>query len=194
MKRVIFLLSVIFLLAVPITAAIGVSFPYYKDNPLVLRPSENQILNFTVRAQSDTIITAIVTNDLGNFAKIVGKEEFAIPQGKQSVKIPVQIQIPKNAKSSEQNVSVKFVQLSAAEGMVQFSPAMTFSFPLKIVEELPERAAIGKIPSGERLPKSVIVVLVSAGIISLLLAIAITFLAIRIRRDRQNFKPSYSKY
>ena len=197
MKKNILLLSLIFLLITPIATAIGVSFPYYKDNPLVLRPNENQIINFTVQApakESDTIITASITDNPENLAEIVGKTEFTIPQGEKSVKIPVKIQIPKNAKTSEQTISVKFKQLAAEEGMVQFSPAMTVSFPLKIIESPPERKALERMPTKGELSKTTITVLITAGIASFLMLTAIIFLAIKIKRDKQNFQPSYPKY
>ena len=126
------------LVSINLIFALGVSSPYWKDNPLEMVPGETRDVSFSLvnRADAETATAYVVIDDSAGIASLKSGDIYTVAPGSTDNKVILEISIPEDAQIGE-TYNVKFSVSSApeGEGTVQLSLKYGVDFPVKVVTE-----------------------------------------------------------
>ena len=135
----IILLVLIVLVNINFILALGVSSPYWKDNPLEMYPGQVKDVAFTLTNNPDAeITTAFVSmDDNSGMAEITSGAEYSVTPGSTNTKVVLRISVPETVTIG--NIyNIKFSVKSAPsgeQGPVQLIMGYNIDFPVKVVEQ-----------------------------------------------------------
>lgn len=148
------LIWIIAMLSVNLAAALGVSSPYWNENPLKMYPGESREVPFVLvnGINEPTTSAKILLSNGSNIAKITSKTSYTLQPGDNNQVIKLKIDIPQSAKISD-SYDVGFVVRytpEGGEGTVKLDVEYKVNFPVNIVSRedasaLPEET--GEAPS-----------------------------------------------
>jgi len=135
--------AIVTLLSISSVLALGVSSPYWKNNPLEISPGETKEVSFTL-TNSPTAETATAFVNLvdgAGVAEIISGKEYTVTPGTTSTKVILKMSVPETAivgTTYEVKFSVKGAP-SDEEGTVQLIMGYNVDFPVKVVEQSQEQ-------------------------------------------------------
>lgn len=133
------ILALAVLLSVNSILALGVSSPYWKDNPLNMYPGQIKDVAFTLvnKPDAETAKAFVAMEDNAEIAEITSGAEYNVIPGSTNTKVILKISVPETATIGS-IYNVKFSVKSAPseeEGTVQLIMGYNINFPVKIVEQ-----------------------------------------------------------
>jgi hypothetical protein len=126
--------------------ALGISSPYWKNNPLEMKPGDSKDVSFTlVNRLGEPNAEAFVSmvEDAG-VATITSGDEYLVQPGTTNTKVVLRITIPNDAMIGEA-YEVEFAVKSkpeAEEGSVHLGVGYNVDFPINVVSETEEESLI----------------------------------------------------
>lgn len=130
-------ITLIILLSINQIAGLGVSGPYWNENPLIMNKGEEKTIS--IYLQSDeregdlNLEGEILRGD--DFVKFENTDNFFLEKNSKDFKVNLIISIPKNYIDGNYPVLVRFTPISSSnEGMVSLSIGTSYSFPVIIGE------------------------------------------------------------
>ena len=129
-------LMLVCLLSINFVLALGVSSPYWKDNPLEMYPGETKEVKFSLvnRPDAETAQAFVFLEDGVGVAEITSGTEYTVTPGTTNTKVILQVTIPDEANIGD-SYDVKFSVKSVPEdeGMVQLTVGYNVDFPVVVV-------------------------------------------------------------
>jgi hypothetical protein len=130
-------LVLVCLVSINFVLALGVSSPYWEENPLKIAPGETRQVEFIlVNRPTGETQTAVVTliND-GGIAEVISGTEYTIKPG-EGENVMFRITAPENAKiGNSYDVEFEVQSSSSEEGQVPVSLGYNVKFPVQIVKQ-----------------------------------------------------------
>ena len=119
--------------------ALGVSSPYWKDNPLSMYPGQIKEVAFTLtnKPDAETAVAFVSMDDDAGIAEITSGTEYNVAPGSTNSKIMLKISVPDTATIGD-TYNVKFSVTSEppkGQGPVQLTMGYNVEFPVKVVEQ-----------------------------------------------------------
>ncbi len=149
-------LALVVLFSVNLVLAIGVSSPYWDENPLKMFPGQTKDVAFTLvnKPDADTAQAFVEMTESAGIAQLTSGTEYTVIPGETDTKVILTIKIPETTNIGE-TYNVGFSVKAAppeGEGTVQISVGYDVNFPVTIVSEsevpkdqitTPEKKGIG---------------------------------------------------
>lgn len=185
LKTIITIALAIFLVSAPTALALGISAPYWKENPLKMYPGQVKEVPFTlVNGEQENAPAFVALSEGENVAEIISGTEYIVSPSSTDKKIILRISIPQNAKSGD-SYNIKFSVKSSPEkeeGTVQFNIGYNVNFPVLVVGSSSEASAeIKTYESKEQLSK--VIILLPLAIIAIII-----FIVLYLSRKKSKFK------
>lgn len=120
--------------------AVGVSSPYWENNPLEMHAGQTRDVPFTlVSKDTDSISNVAVSLEKsGGVAEITSGTEYTVQPGTKDTEIILRISVPASASIGDEydiEFSVKPSLEAADQGNVQLGISYTVDFPVRVVGE-----------------------------------------------------------
>src|SRR3989344_7195538 len=117
-KLSIFKSTFIFLFSLSFVFAFGPSSPYWKDRPIYLNPGESLTFDITLQnlvGGEEVTLKASTNNNEIVLLPEGNPKEYIIPFGRDDIKVPVKISVPKSADiGTRYDIAVSFKQVPKA--------------------------------------------------------------------------------
>jgi len=161
--------------------ALGVSSPYWENNPLEMYPGETRDVAFTLvsKADAETEKAFVTLEENQGIAKLKSGIEYTIVPGTTDTKIILEMSIPENTAIGE-SYPIKFFVKSApeGEGTVQLNVKYNVDFPVKVVK----KSAIPQ--TSELKEEKVSTTLIIGIILAVIVIIVVLYLIIRKKKSQ----------
>ena len=133
----------IFLFSLSFVFAFGPSSPYWKDRPIYLNTGESLTFDITLQnlvGGEDVTLKASTNNNEIVILPEGNPKEYIIPFGRDDIKVPVKISVPKSANIGERfDIAISFKQVpKAGAGNVGLVSETLISFPVIVQKEEPK--------------------------------------------------------
>jgi hypothetical protein len=130
------------LFSISLVFAVGVSSPYWKNNPLKMLPGDSKEISFVLveKADAETSTVTVTMKEDGGVATLLSGTSYIVKPGTTDTKIILEISVPSDAAIGT-TYNVKFSVNAAPEsdsGTVQLGIGYEIDFPVEIVSELPQ--------------------------------------------------------
>lgn len=149
-------LVLVCLLSLNFIFALGVSSPYWSENPLKMYPGQTKDVAFTLvnKADGEVEKAFVVLKQDAGIVKLKSGDEYTVNPGSKDAKIILTISVPEDA-SLGQTYDIKFSAKSAPleeGGMAQLTVGYNVDFPIEVVEksEVPIEKVSEEVPAPEK--------------------------------------------
>jgi len=148
MKKIIAALLLFAFISLSVVTAFGVSSPYWKGNPLIMKPGETKIVELNLQnmvGNEDVKLKATIIE--GEDIATLTQDTFLVKAQTSDTKVPLKITIPKNMKNESREVKVEFKSVAPSKSKaVEMRAAMITNFDVIVVSEplITEKKAITK--------------------------------------------------
>jgi len=184
--KIITIVLAIFLVSTPAVLALGVSAPYWKENPLKMYPGQVKEISFTlVNGEKEDARAFVAISEGKEIAEITSWAEYLVSPTSTDEKIILKISMPQNAKIGDL-YGIKFSIKSSPTketGTVQLNIGYNVNFPVSVVSSSEATVEV-KTPETEKAQLSKIIILLPLVII----AVIIFVILYMSRRIKNKFK------
>ncbi len=182
------LFSAILLINIPSIFAFGISSPYWKNNPLQMRPGETKEISFNLQncpslseqCDREDINVNVLLEEGEEIAEITSGTQYTLPFGTADTNIILKISIPEE---SLQNIyTIKFSVSSPADeegGNVQLGTKYNVEFPVVVASPVPAQAQDNVIQKEKKVNATLIGV-----IIAILMIIIFIFVLLKLKKRK----------
>ncbi len=173
-----FTILAILIIGIPTIMALGVSSPYWKDNPLKMAPGQVKEISFSLTNSptEETEKASISLLEGKEITEIISGLNYTVSPGSTDTKVILKISIPSSAKIGNSYNITLFIKSSPTkeEGTVKLSIGYKASFPVLIVESSESTQDV-KAPAAEieKKKSSVFLILIPSFIIIIAIIIVI---------------------
>lgn len=176
--KIITIVLAIFLVSTPAVLALGVSAPYWKENPLKMYPGQVKEISFTlVNGEKEDAWAFVALSEGKEISEIISGTEYFVPPSSTDKKIILRISIPENAKAGN-SYDLKFSIKSSPPketGTVQLNIGYNVNFPVSVVDASEATVEVKspgtETPGTEKAQLSKIIILLPLAIIVLIIFI-----------------------
>jgi len=112
--KFIYLQLIIVILLSTITFALGISKPYWDQNPLIMYPGQEKTieLNLQNAAGTEDITVGVSIIEGNEIAKIKGKKTYNIAAGTSEVYVPLEIKVPEDALGRNLSIVISLKEIA----------------------------------------------------------------------------------
>jgi len=125
---------------VGVATALGVSSPYWSENPLKMHPGQTKEVDFILMQSTEESITAEVSVSLTKnegIAEIISDTNHRVSPGSQET-VKIKISVPETANFGDTYniiLSVNPTTIGSNEGNIQLGISYSAEFPVQVVEQ-----------------------------------------------------------
>lgn len=172
------------IVSAPTILALGISSPYWQDNPLKMYPGQVKEIPFTlVNGEKEDAQAFVALSEGKEIAEITSGTEYLVSSDSTDKKIILKISIPRDAKTGD-SYSIRFSIKSSPQkeaGTVQLNVGYNVNFPVSVVSSSEATVEI-KASESEKTQLSKIIILLPLVIIAVIIFI-ILYKSRRIRKQ-----------
>ena len=137
MKTKILTCALLGVFLISLVSALGVSSPYWGDNPLQLHKGESRVVDLNLQnmvGDEDITLQATITQG-SEIASLSGDNTYSVKAGTSDTIVPLTVRLPGKYEQDSTHVEVEFRTVSSGEGgTVAFGTGMVVGFQVVSLE------------------------------------------------------------